>query len=164
MKYRYVIYAMVAAGLILVAALSWGADPDRKKTPAPNKKDKCPVCGMVVYRYPDFVASVALDDGRIFFFDGSKDMFKFLFNIEKYTAGKNTSSVAAIFVTEYYDMTCVPGRKAYYVIGSKVYGPMGHELIPLKSMEDAIEFKKDHQGKRVVTFDQVSPGLIRQLD
>lgn len=163
-KIRSILYSMVAAAMILAAAAAWGSEPAQNKAPAPGQKDKCPVCGMVVARYPDFVASVTLDDGRRLFFDGAKDMFKYLFNLEKYAPGKRASDVGAIFVTEYYDMKSVPARKAYYVIGSNVYGPMGRELIPFGSMKDALEFKKDHKGKRVVTFGQVTPALIRQLD
>ncbi len=132
--------------------------------PSPGSADKCPICGMVVYRYPDFVASVVLDDGRVLFFDGVKDMFKYLFRIEKYTPGKKASDIGAIHVTEYYDMRSIPGRKAYYVVGSDVFGPMGHELIPFKTLADALGFKTDHHGKQVVTFDEVTPALIRQLD
>ena len=161
---RCLLSPAVAATILLMAVVASGSDQGTAQAPEPQKKDKCPVCGMVVYRYPDFVASVTLDDSRIFFFDGVKDMFKFLFNIEKYAPGKKLANAGAIHVTEYYDMRPMPGRKAYYVIGSDVYGPMGHELIPFNSMADALEFKKDHRGKTVVTFDQVTPGLVRRLD
>ena len=43
-------------------------------------------------------------------------------------------------------------------------GPMGHELVPLESEADANEFLKEHQGQRVVTFEQVTPALIARLD
>ena len=32
---------------------------------------------------------------------------------------------------EYYSLTRIDARAAWYVIGSGVVGPMGHELIPL---------------------------------
>ena len=159
--------ALIAISTVAIWALAAVAIADGvlgQQAPKPATKDKCPVCGMVVYRYPDFVASVELDGKRHIFFDGVKDMFKYLFNMEKYAPGKRMSDIGAIYVTEYYDMQPVPGRKALYVIGSDVYGPMGRELIPFKSMADALEFKKDHKGKRVVTFDHVTPGLVRQLD
>lgn len=119
---------------------------------------------MVVHRYPDFVASVTFQDGHTDFFDGAKDMFKYLFNLEKYSPGHAIEDARKIYVTEYYDMISIDGRKAFYVIGSDVFGPMGHELIPLKTMADAKQFIKDHKGKRVVTFGQITPALIRQLD
>ena len=34
----------------------------------PSKKDKCPVCGMFVFKYPDWVAQIHFTDGPVFFF------------------------------------------------------------------------------------------------
>jgi nitrous oxide reductase accessory protein NosL len=55
-------------------------------------------------------------------------------------------------------------RKAFFVIGSDVYGPMGRELIPFFTKEDALVFKKDHNGTRILVFEQVTPAVIRKLD
>ena len=49
---------------------------------------------------------------------------------------------------EYYDMNMIDARKAFFVIGSDIYGPMGNELIPLATEEDARNLLKDHKGKR----------------
>ena len=49
-------------------------------------------------------------------------------------------------------------------MGSDVYGPMGHELIPFFTKEDAAEFKKDHKGTRILVFEQITPAVIRKLD
>ena len=48
--------------------------------------------------------------------------------------------------------------------GSDVLGPMGHELVPLASRQEAEEFMADHKGKRVLTFDQVSAEILKALD
>jgi nitrous oxide reductase accessory protein NosL len=50
------------------------------------------------------------------------------------------------------------------VIGSDTLGPMGHELVPLASEEDAQEFLKDHQGTRILRFGEVTAELLRDLD
>jgi nitrous oxide reductase accessory protein NosL len=50
------------------------------------------------------------------------------------------------------------------VIGSDVVGPMGHELIPLRTREEAEEFQRDHQGKRLLCFDEVTGPLLLRLD
>lgn len=50
------------------------------------------------------------------------------------------------------------------MIGSDVLGPMGHELVPLENEADARDFLKEHKGHRVVTFDQVTPEIIGELD
>ena len=33
----------------------------------PDKKAKCPVCGMFVYKYPDWVAEIIFKDGTSIF-------------------------------------------------------------------------------------------------
>ncbi len=119
---------------------------------------------MFVCRYPDYVASITFHDGHTDFFDGVKDMFKYLFNLDKYSPGHKREDIRAIYVTEYYDIKSIDGFKAFFVIGSDVYGPMGNELIPFQTLPDAEMFKNDHQGKRIVTFHEVTQALIRQLD
>ena len=46
---------------------------------AATDKDKCPVCGMFVAKYPGFLAQIQFRDGSIAFFDGPKDFFKYYF-------------------------------------------------------------------------------------
>ena len=130
----------------------------------PSKKDKCPVCGMFVYKYPDWIAEIIFKDGSTVFFDGAKDMFKYYFDIQKYSPEKNKRDIAAMYVTEYYAMKIIDARKAYFVLGSDVYGPMGHELIPLASDEDARVFMKDHKGKRLLRFREITPTAIPRGD
>lgn len=128
------------------------------------KTDKCPVCGMFVSKYPDFVAQIIYSDGSYAVFDGAKDMFKYLFEIQRYHPGKERSGIAAIYVTDYYSMTLIDGRTAWYVAGSDVYGPMGRELIPLQREAEAQDFIKDHAGKTLLRFEDVTPPLIRGLE
>ena len=54
------------------------------KVPKPAPMDLCPVCGMVVSKYPAWVATVLWKNGQTHHFDGAKDMFKFLHNLAKY--------------------------------------------------------------------------------
>ena len=54
----------------------------------PDKKEKCPVCGMFVYKYPDWVGEIIFNDGSTAFFDGAKDLFKYYFDLKKYNPGK----------------------------------------------------------------------------
>jgi nitrous oxide reductase accessory protein NosL len=132
--------------------------------PAPGKKDKCPVCGMFVYKYPEWVGQIVFKDGSVSFFDGAKDLFKYYFNLKKYNPGKTAADIAAIWVTEYYELAPVEAQSAFFVVGSNVLGPMGKELIPFKSAEAAREFKKDHGGTDVLTFQQINPAIIDKLD
>lgn len=135
-----------------------------KEPVEPSKKDKCPVCGMFVYKYPDWLAEIIFKDDSVDYFDGAKDLFKYYFNLKKYRPGKNIKDIAAVYVMEYYDMELIDVRKAFFVIGSDVYGPMGHELIPFATEEDARTFMSDHKGKSILRFEEITPRVIEKLD
>jgi nitrous oxide reductase accessory protein NosL len=126
--------------------------------------DKCPVCGMFVAKYPDFVDQIVFKDGTHAFFDGVKDMMKYYFDLPKYNPKKTTADIAAILVTDYYTMTSVDGLQAFYVIGSDVYGPMGKELMPFKDEAAAKEFKVDHKGASILLFKDITPEIIKTLN
>jgi copper chaperone NosL len=140
----------------------WGADEinPAKITPA----DKCPVCGMFVAKYPDFVDQIVFKDGTHAFFDGVKDMMKYYFDLPKYNPQKTAADIAAILVTDYYALKLGDGLKAWYVAGSDVYGPMGKELMPFKDEAAAKEFKADHKGTAILSFQDITPALIKTLD
>jgi copper chaperone NosL len=129
-----------------------------------SPKDKCPVCGMFVAKYPDFVAQIILKDGTPAFFDGVKDMLKYYFDIAKYNPGKTNADIAGIFVTDYYKMKLIDGVQAWYVVGSEVYGPMGRELIPFQDEAAAKEFQADHKGKEIFKLKDITPELVKSLD
>jgi copper chaperone NosL len=142
----------------------WTALAVAQMPPKPGPKDSCPVCGMLVSKYTNWVATIVYKDGHAHHFDGAKDMFKFWFDPPKYASGHNRDMIASIWVTDYYGLQKVDARKAFYVIGSDVLGPMGHEFVALASKADAEDFVKEHKGKQVLTFDQVGKDLPFRLD
>jgi copper chaperone NosL len=147
--------------IYLAASSSWA---EEKKAVKPSPKDKCPVCGMFVAKYPDWVTTIRFRDGSMIFFDGAKDMFKYYFDPKKYASSKKLSDIDTIQVTNYYDLTLVNGFDAFYVVGSDVYGPMGRELIPFAKEEDAKEFMKDHKGQIMLRFKEITDEKIKGLD
>jgi nitrous oxide reductase accessory protein NosL len=137
---------------------------EERSLPQPGPRDKCPVCGMFVAKYPDFVARIVFKDGSLAFFDGAKDMFKYYFNLSKYNPKAKRTDISSIHVTDYYGLTYIDGLKAYYVQGSDIYGPMGKELLPFEKEGEAKEFMKDHKGKMLLRFQEVSNSIIKGLD
>lgn len=119
---------------------------------------------MLVSKYPNWVATVVWKDGHAHHFDGAKDMFKFMNELPKYAPGHKRADIAGIYVTDFYNLGKVDARNAFYVTGSDVLGPMGHELVPLASQDDAADFMKDHKGKRLLRFHQVTAGVTQALD
>ena len=154
---------ILITSLILTLLLSLTHGGERKPI-KPSPKDKCPVCGMFVAKYPDFLAEILFKDGSYAIFDGTKDMFKYLLNLKKYNPSKKLENIDSIYVTDYYNLTLIDGYQAFYIVGSDVYGPMGKELIPLGKETDAIEFRKDHKGKSILKFKDITYEIIKELD
>jgi len=157
--FRYLVTLLPALALSFSAAIA--APP---ATPAPLAKDKCPVCGMFVSKYPDWVATVTFKDSTALFFDGAKDFFIYYHNMQKYTPARKQASISAITVNDYYTLKPVDARQAYFVIGSDVYGPMGKELVPFGKAADAQAFLKDHKGKKVLGFKDITPAILKSME
>jgi nitrous oxide reductase accessory protein NosL len=151
---------LMAAVLVFAAAHFTHAGEPAK--PAPGAK--CPVCGMFVAKYPDWVGQIHFRDGGVEFFDGAKDLFKYYVDMKKYHSTRTKKDVVAVYVTEYYDLRYIDARKALFVVGSDVYGPMGRELIPFTTRQDAEGFLKDHKGRLILRFEDITPKLISTLD
>jgi nitrous oxide reductase accessory protein NosL len=149
----------VALGILAEPAAS-----EPLEVPDPGPTDTCPVCGMFVTKYPDWVATLVFKGGPVLHFDGVKDLFKALFDLPRYVPGRTAEDIQTIAATEYYGLAQVDARTAWFVLGSDVLGPMGHELIPLANEEDAREFMQDHQGQRILRFEEITPEVIRELD
>jgi len=132
--------------------------------PATGPRDACPVCGMFPSKYPDWVATILWADGQAVHFDGAKDFFKYLADLPRYAPGRSRDQIVGMGVTEYYGVTRIDAQLAQYVIGSDVYGPMGHELVALATEADAAEFMRDHAGKALLRFDEVTADTLAALD
>jgi copper chaperone NosL len=156
---RFLISLLLVLALTCSAALA--APP---ASPAPSAKDKCPVCGMFVSKYPDWVATVTFKDSSVLFFDGTKDLFTWYHNMQKYTPGKKQELISAMTVHDYYTLKQVDARQAHFVIGSDVYGPMGKELIAFGKPADAQAFLKDHKGKKALRFKEVTPAILKSME
>lgn len=148
--------AMLAVG-VTAAVLSAAGKP-----PNSGSSDRCAVCGMLVAEYPNWVAAVVLEDGGRLFFDGPKDMFRFVLEPKKYVpdGDLDRDDLAEIWVTGYYTTRMIDAETAFFVLGSDVMGPMGAELVPLTTREQAESFRADHGGERVLAFQEVTPELV----
>ncbi len=154
MRIRLVSFIILA--LLASSAPGWpGEGPHQVKA-----RDKCPVCGMFVARFRPWIAEVVFKDGSYRAFDGPKDMFRYLFDMERYEKDLTRKDIAGIWVTDYYSGKMVPAEKALFVTGSDVMGPMGAELVPVVGAEAAATFSRDHHGDAILKFSQVKPGTL----
>ncbi len=150
--------------VFLLTVTAWPSLAAEPAAPKPGPKDKCPVCGMFVAKYPDWVAAVVFHDGAALFFDGVKDLMKFRLRMERFGRGRKPEEIRAVFVTDYYRLEPIDGLRAFYVLGSDVLGPMGRELIPFEREEEAREFMKDHRGEEILRFEQIDTETLKRLD
>ena len=138
------------------------------EVPGLGKQDKCPVCGMFVYKHPKWAAFIYYEkDGKLahLAFDGVKDLMKFYLDPAKWGYPADfRNHIKKIVVRDYYTLKPVWAKKAWFVVGSDVYGPMGNELIPFASRESAEAFLRDHHGKKIVRFDEIDEALVKGLD
>ncbi len=145
-------FAAVFAIVVLVCGV--GGTAAGIEPPSPGPEDRCAVCGMFVEKYHPWVATVVFADGAQVFFDGPKDLFRYLLDLEKYQAQDRT--IAAVFVTDYYRVRFVDAKTASFVLGSDVMGPMGGELVPFETSQEAETFAQDHGGQEILAFDQIT--------
>jgi copper chaperone NosL len=160
MMTRRILLLFMGIQLVLSAPTSFAGN---EPVDTVSEQTRCSVCGMFVAKYPNWLAQIQYDDlAQTRFFDGPKDMMVFYFNPERYN-GPPRDAIKEIFVKDYYTLNWLSARDAHYVIGSDTYGPMGHELIPFETREAAASFSKDHHGKEILTFDEITPDLIESL-
>lgn len=154
--------AMLTLFVVLPWCRPWAAIPVRADEPVIAGDARCPVCGMFVAKYPQWVTQLTLSDGRTLTFDGVKDMMAFVFSPQSF--GTAAGVVAGgVRVKDYYSQRWIDGRQAFYVVGSDVYGPMGHELVPFADRSHAETFLKDHKGKEILLFEGITAELVDSL-
>jgi nitrous oxide reductase accessory protein NosL len=149
-KKIYFLVFVLLINAVMVQGVVWAGE-----FIAPKPKDKCPVCGMFVAKYPKWVAEIVFKDGSYVVFDGCKDMFKYYFDMDKYNKQKSRDDIAEIYVTEYYTLKIHKASEVSFVVGSDVLGPMGHELIPVKGEDEVKIFRLGHGGDKVFRFGEI---------
>jgi len=159
---------MTQPHLLLALALATGlaaaeARPD-PAAKAPTPKGPCAVCGMLVANFPEWASVVIYKDGTQAWFDGPKDLFTYLLDLRRYAPRRAAADITAIQVKDYYALKATDGRKAFFVLGSDVMGPMGKELVPFGTEAAARDFLKDHRGQKVLAFGEISAGTLKSLE
>jgi len=157
-------------GLLLIPN-AWALDLRREKRKTESesyitvtKKDRCPVCGMFVHPYQKWITQIQFEDGSYHSFDGMKCMCRFFLNPGKYDATKRKQDIKLVLVRDFYTLKFIQHDAAFYVVGTDVLGPMGHELIPFGSEKDARTFLADHHGLKILRFHQIDSELLDKLD
>lgn len=152
--------ASLLAGLLFMLLLGFFPMQARAETPpGPGPKDRCPVCGMFVKPYPNWMSTLTFEKHPQLFFDGPKDMLRYYFSLPAQGSASKPGrdNLKGIYVTDYYTTRVLPVSEVFFVIGSDIAGPMGYDLVPIAGREAADGFARDHGGKKIVPFDELTP-------
>lgn len=134
----------------------------------------CPVCGMRIggdmggaatYAYRDNrllgfagVAAAVFRDGTVVGFEGARCLF--IYNTVPKRFGIDVENISNRYVTDFTSRKLINVQNAFLVLGSRVKGPMGYDLIAFSSVEEAEKFRVEHGGKRVVQLHTVGLGDV----
>ena len=121
---------------------------------------------LKLYKYPSWVSKILLRSGREIYFSSPKSMFEFYLRPAKWPEFKIRSEddFKAIYVTDFKTLKPIKAKGAFFVYGSNRVSPAGDDLVPFSSYQDAQNFMKSNNGKRIFSFKEVTQGLINWLN
>lgn len=146
-----------ALSVALLAMAVGGAPVSAADYPAQpiSARQRCPVCGMYPARYPAWAVQVIFKDHSMIALEAPMELFRFLRDVKKYDARYTASDIASIHATDYAQKVWIDAKRAFYVQGSKVRGPMGDGLPAFADKPAAEAFAKE-SGGNVTTFDTLA--------
>jgi copper chaperone NosL len=135
-------------------------DKKRKKTgkiKEPTDKDICTVCGMYPAKFPKHNAQIWAKGGETLHFCSTHCFVNY--NAEPKNYVKKPLKIKMAWVTLFSDGMYESAYGPYYVVGSKVLGPMGMEALPFKIKKDAQTFVEGNGGQ-IVSFSQLTQAMV----
>ncbi len=160
---------IVMLSLLLIFSLIAGEQNRSIKPVSVKQVTLDPVYMIPVDKYPKFQAKIVLANGKEVLFCCPKAMFDFYFRPFYYPEYhvKKEQDFKKLLVKDFISGKWIDAKKALYVFGSRLMGPKGDDLIPVKDRLALKFFQAKFGGTRVLTFDEVKKrgmGLIEYLD
>ena len=106
---------------------------------------------------------IVYEDGTNDGFCAVKCLMAYYFEPSKYTEADKPLNINALYAKEYYSQKWHDMKTMVFVPGSDVMGPMGKDLVPFSNKEHAQAFMNDHNGSKILTFDEITLDLIQAL-
>ena len=177
--YSIYLKRILAVSISLILAMSVGCATSGSKTAEQKSSTKsaqvagsqpqviqqgvsCGKCGMYPASYPRWQSQVIFKDGTMTPFDGCKCMFNFMSSMDQYDKAHTTDDVTAVWVKDFNSGKWMDGTKAHFVVGSKMMGPMGKELIPFADHAAAMKFHRE-QGGTMMMYTEITPEVLKSL-
>ncbi len=115
----------------------------------------CQNCGMPTNDFPNWQVMLKTNSKNLAFC-APRCMFIHLAD----SSNNIATSIEKIDVTDYYTTQKINGETAFYVTGSNKTSLMGKDFIPFSTKEDAQNFKQEHNGKKIYSFEQIDTGVV----
>lgn len=122
-----------------------------------DNKDKCAVCKMYPARFPQNKCQLQTTEGEVVHFCSTQCLFEYLNNSPKY--GKTELDIKLIWVIDFDSGQWIYAENGFYVLGTKLSGPMGKEAYPFFNLEHARRFSRANRGT-VLRFKEVTIAKI----
>jgi nitrous oxide reductase accessory protein NosL len=142
--------------LFLVSCTSQSTENQSDKS-ITKHEPTCQHCGMLVNKAPQWKASLTTSEKQNLWFCSPRCLL-----IKVKDPKSPYQKFQSIFVNDYYEAKPIAAEQAFYVIKSDVLGPMGNDLIPFRDLAAAEDFKKDHQGQKILTFKEITLQIIKE--
>ena len=153
---RVVLVILASLGILLAS---------EAKTP----KNIDPVYMIDITKLPKFNAKIILASGEEINFCCPKAMFDLYFRPRAYPEYKikSESDFKKLLVKDYLSGKWIDAKKALFVFGSRLQGPKGDDLIPLRNKDSVNIYMLRYGGSRVLDFNDIKRrkmALIKYLD
>lgn len=122
----------------------------------------CGKCGMYPANYPRWQSQIVFKDGSMTPFDGCKCMFNFMNSMDQYDKVHSWDDVTGVLVKDFNNGKWINAADAHFVVGSKMMGPMGKELIPFTDRAAAMKFHQE-QGGNMMKYAEITPEVLKSL-
>ncbi|MCD6654512.1 MAG: nitrous oxide reductase accessory protein NosL [Sulfurovum sp.] len=131
-----------------------------------SKDEVCLIRKLNVYKAPTWVAKITMKNGKVAYFCSPKSMFDFYYDPSRFPEYelKDNLDIAEILVTDFNTLDAIDATKAYYVFGSNNTSPAGDDLPAFSNAWAAKTYMEKHNGKRVLSFKEVTKALIDYLN
>jgi len=127
-----------------------------------SASDRCPVCAMFPARQPRAAAAMTLKTGETYYFCSNGCLLRAWLRPTAYL-GKKKATIDRLVVLDYFSGKPIDARKATWIAGSDVVGPMGPAIVALDDAGQLAAFKKRHGGQTVFRFNQLDDALWRKI-
>jgi copper chaperone NosL len=117
----------------------------------------CVVCNMKVAKYPEHDCQILLADNSSIHFCSTQCLINYVADPGQYVDKPAASEMIWVKVFPSGDYENAIGL--YYVVGSKLFGPMGREAIPFRSKQAAEALVSEEDGK-IVRFEELTPQMV----